>query len=514
MRIKNSLLNYSTGIAIQLITLILSFVSRTIFINTLGVSYLGVNGLMINVMSMLSIAELGIGTAITFSLYKPLATKDTYKISLLMNFYKKAYTIIGIAIFLAGMILLIFIDIIVKDPGDIGDLWFIMFLYVIQTSFPYFINYKVTLLKADQKEYQLGVINLFFTILTSVSQILVLIITHNFILYLISNIIILFIQTVYINFIVTRMYPILNVRVTEKLPIDELKKINKNIKAMVLHKIGSFSIHSTDNILISAFISVKVVGFYSNYTMIINAINSFITLFFNSIAASMGNLIATESNHRKLEVFKVTNFIAFWIYSFASISFLNLLNPTIELWLGKEYLLSIEIILLVLINFYLTGMRMSIETVKSAAGLYDVDKFSPLIQSAVNLVFSIILVQEVGLIGVFIGTIISSLVLPTWQKPYLVYKYVFKTSSILYFKSYLKYLVILTIIGNLTFWLLESYFADFTIENYIIRLVVCAIIPNALIMLFFYRTEEFRGLIGILQSIFMKGGSKNNGDKS
>lgn len=514
MRIKNALLNYTTGIVIQLVTLILSFVSRTIFINVLGVSYLGVNGLMINVMAMLSIAELGIGTAITFSLYKPLSIKDTKKISLLMNFYKMAYRIIGIIIFLVGIFLLIFIDTIVRDSGDVENLKLIMFLFVIQTSFPYFINYKVTLIKANQKEYKLAATNLFFTLLTSVSQILILIITHNFILYLMSNIIMLFIQTVYINIKVTRMYPILEEKVTEKLPKNELKTIITNIKAMVLHKIGSFSIHSTDNIIISAFISIKVVGFYSNYTMIINAINSFITLFFNSITASMGNLIATESDQRKLEVFKVTNLIGFWIYGFASIAFLNLLNPTIELWLGEEYLLSIEIILVILINFYLTGMRVPVETVKSAAGLYDVDKFTPLIQAIVNLVFSIILVREMGLIGVFIGTIISSIVLPTWQRPYIIYKYVFKTSSKPYFRSFLIYLIVLTGVGFLSYCILQTYFADYTLKNYIIRLFICAITPNALILLIFYRTNEFREVIRIFKSLLKRGGSIRDGDKS
>jgi O-antigen/teichoic acid export membrane protein len=504
MRIKNSLLNVLSGIVIRLVTLSFNFISRTIFINTLGVTYLGVNGLMTNVMTMLSIAELGIGSAITFSLYGPLAHNNTKKIILLMSFYKQAYRIIGIIIFLIGLILTFFLDVFIKDVGKVENLRLIFFLYIVSTSFPYFINYKLALIKADQKEYKLTNVNIIFTILIIISQITVLLVTNNFILYLISNITILFVQTIYINLKVTRMYPLLKIKLNEKLPKEELKTIITKIKAMVLHKIGSFSIYSTDNIIISAFISINVVGLYSNYSMIINSVNSFITLGFNSITASMGNLIATSSNLKKLEIFKVTNFIGFWIYGVSTISFYNLINPTIELWLGSAFLLPQEIILVVLINYYMTGMRIPIETVKSASGLYEVDKFSPLIQSAINLTLSIILVEELGLLGVFIGTLISSLILPTWQKPYLVYKHVFKISSKSYFSIFIKFIFVLLGMGLITHEVLNTFFEDYTVSNYLIRIAICAIIPNIIIILLFKQSKEFKEVIRIVKSIIKK----------
>lgn len=504
MRTKNSILNYTTGLILKLITLVLNFISRTVFIHTLGISYLGVHGLMTNVMSMLSIAELGIGSAITFSLYKPLAVKDTKKTILLMKFYKKAYQIIGIIILIIGFVLVFFIDAIIKDSGDVENIKFIFSLYIILTAFPYFINYKEALIKADQKEYRLATIRIIFTIFTVLSQIIVLLITKNFIVYLTTNILLLLVQLIYINRKITSMYSLLRVQTNEKLPKDEISTIISKIKAMIFHKIGGFSIHSTDNIIISAFISVKLVGLYSNYTMIINSINSFITLFFNSITASMGNLIATTSNAKKLEVFKVTNFIGFWIYCFSVISFLNLLNPTITLWLGTDYLIDDYIIWIVLLNFYLTGMRLPVETVKAASGLYEVDRYSPLIQSAINLVISIILVKKLGLAGVFLGSVISALVLPNWQRPYLVYKYVFKTSSKPYFITFIIYSCILMLLAVITYWFLNKYFVDYTLYNYIIRLLVCVLVPNVVIILIFRKTNEFKQLFRILISILKR----------
>lgn len=506
MRTKNSILNFATSLIIKLVTLVLSFISRTIFISTLGASYLGVQGLMTNVMSMLSIAELGVGTAITFSLYKPLANSDTNTVAALMAFYKRAYRFIGNLIFIIGFILVFFIDLVVKDYGDVENIRLIFFLYVLTTGLPYFINYKQALIKADQKEYKLATINLSFSILLVLMQIIILYLTGNFILYLASNLLITLVQTIYINFKVTQMYPTLKSKTNKKLPKEELNEVIKNVKAMFFHKIGDFSINSTDNILISSFISLKTVGLFSNYTMIINTVNSMISLFFNSLTASMGNLIATSSNLKKMEVFNVTNFISFWIYGFTTVSFFCLLNPTIELWLGREYLLSEDVMLVVLINYYLTGMRMPVGTVKSAAGLYDVDKYSPLIQSAINLVLSILLAPSLGLLGIFMGTLISSLALPLWQRPYLIYKYVFHTTSKVYFKTFIKYLLALIIMGLTTSSIIRIFFSDRTLLSYLNSLMVCLIIPNVIIILLFYKTIEFKTIIRILKSLLVKRG--------
>ncbi|MDR6121167.1 O-antigen/teichoic acid export membrane protein [Bacillus sp. SLBN-46] len=319
--------------------------------------------------------------------------------------------------------------------------------------------------------------------------------------------IVLFVQTVYLNIKVTRLYPFLKTKSTEKLPKEEYNLILKNVKAMVFHKLGDFSINGTDNLIISAFLSVSVVGLYSNYAMIISSINAFIVLFFESITASMGNLIATSSDRKKLEVFNITNFISFWIYGFATICFYNLLNPTIEIWLGNKYLIAQEIILVVLFNYYLTGMRVPVTTVKSAAGIYDVDKFTPLTQAVINLVVSILLVQKFGLIGVFIGTLISSLVLPCWQRPYILYKYVFKTSSRPYFLEYIKYLSVIFGIILVTSWIINTFFLETTIMNYIARIIVCLLVPNLIIIICFYRSSVFREVIQILKSV-LKGKSR------
>lgn len=501
MRVENSLKNFGSGLAINLINNLLAFVSRTIFISILGKSYLGVNGLLTNVISMLSLAELGVGTAINFSLYKPVAEGNNKKIALLMSFYKKVYRWIGLLVFCVGLILMMFLNVIIKNSGEIKNIRLIFFIYLVNTSYSYLMSYKNTLLSVNQKDYLLTSINIIFSVVITITQIVVLLIAKNYIAYLLTNMFILFIQRIYINNKITKMYTLLKEQNTEKLPEEDLKAIVRNIKAVMFHKIGDYCINGTDNIIISAFISVSMVGLYSNYFMIITMVNGIIVMFFNSMTASLGDLIATESNQKKIEIFEIINFIGFWLFGFATICFYNLLNPFIELWLGRGFLISSSIVTIVLFNYYLTGMRVPIYAVKSAAGIYDEDKYTPLIQSLVNLLLSIILVQRFGLAGVFIGTLVSSIVLPCWQRPYIVCKYALKTSSKGYFIKYVQYLITIILVTLLISKILTVIVLKDKVIDFIVKMLICTVIPNVIFFLLFRNAKEFKHVLNIANRI-------------
>lgn len=501
MRIKNSLKNFGSGLAINLINNLLAFFSRTIFINVLGKSYLGVNGLLTNVLSMLSLAELGVGTAINFSLYKPIAEEDNKKIALLMSFYKKVYKWIGLLVFTIGLILMMFLNVIIKDPGDVKNIKLIFFIYLVNTSYSYLMSYKNTLLSANQKDYLLTGTNIIFSAMMTITQIIVLLIAKDYIMYLLANMLMLLFQRLYINYKITKMYPLLKEKIKEKLPDEEFKAIFKNIKAVMFHKIGDYCINGTDNIIISAFISVSMVGLYSNYSMIITMVNGIIVMFYNSMTASLGNLIATESDEKKIEIFEIINFIGFWLFGFATICFYNLLNPFIELWLGKDFLISRSILIIVLLNYYLTGMRVPIYAVKAAAGIYDEDKYTPLIQSVINLVLSVVLVQRLGLAGVFMGTLVSSIVLPCWQRPYIVCKYALKTSSKSYFIKYVQYLITVIVVTFIISRILSVIFFNIKVINFVIKMLICTIIPNIVFLILFRKTKEFQHVVGIAERV-------------
>lgn len=271
MRLKNTLNNIAFGLGGTLITTLLGFISRTVFINTLGVTYLGVNGLMISLLSMLSLAELGVGTAITFSLYKPLAEKDTEKVNTLMAFYKKFYRIIGLIIFALGLLFMCFLKYIVQDAHGISNLYLIYFIFLVDTSYTYFFSYKRTLITADQKAYLLVPFTAGFYSLMVAARIAVLILFQNYIIYLLIQLVVGLAENIFINRYIDRKYTFLKDKSEQKIPKSEMAVITKNVKAMFLHRLGDYAVNGTDNIIISAFVSVTVVGLYSNYLLVITA---------------------------------------------------------------------------------------------------------------------------------------------------------------------------------------------------------------------------------------------------
>ncbi|WP_415316445.1 lipopolysaccharide biosynthesis protein, partial [Clostridium perfringens] len=270
--------------------------------------------------------------------------------------------------------------------------------------------------------------------------------------------------------------------------------INKNVRAMFLHNIGGYLVFSTDNILISSFINVSTVGLYSNYTMIIGQLSGLLSPVISGIGASVGNLIATENEEKIYEIFKTTFFISFWIYSFATIFLYNLLEPFINWWIGEGYLLNKFVFLVVLLNFYINGMRSVIGTYKSKAGLFVQDKYMPALEGVVNLVMSLILIKYLGLVGVFLGTTISTLIIPFWNQPRIVYKELLKKSVSKYFITYLVYLMIMLGVGWITANGCNLIVSGYSFTSLIVRGVVCVIIPNTIYFILFFNTREFQYL--------------------
>lgn len=489
-RTKNSIFNISSNFIIYFIKAILAFILRTIFIKILGTTYLGVNGLLTNVLSMLSLAELGIGSAISFSLYKPLADKDNKQISALMSFYRRTYNIIGVIVLIIGLILFLFLDKLIVDAGQIENLNIIYLLYLINTVSTYYIAYKEVLITADQKTYKLTKINLIFTVALNFFQAIMLIIFKNFIIYLIAQFFIQIIQKICINRCITKQY--VNVDFKSKTRIKEasMKDIKKNVKAMIVHKIGDYCINGTDNLIISSCINVVTVGFYSNYLTLVTMVNSLIIMIYNNITASFGNLLAKDGKNRSVEVFKKIDFISYILYSFSAVVFVAILSPFIKLWIGDEYVLNNLTVILISFSFFLTGTRVAITVVRNSAGAYDKDQYIPIIQSIVNLIISIIGAKTIGLNGVIFGTIISSFI-PCIYRTYIVYKTVFEANYVEYFKNtYLKY-IMTALVSMISINIIMGLLNVSNIVEMIIGLIVSFLIHGVIVVVIFRKTKEF-----------------------
>ena len=502
-RTKNSIKNIKYSIVGQVLTLLANFVTRMFFVRSLNAEYLGLNGLFSNILSILSLAELGVGAAIVYSMYKPLAEKDEIKLKALMNLYKQAYISIGIFILVIGTILTPLLQYFIKDMPNIPHIKFIYIMYVVNSGFSYFFSYKRSFLIADQKKYIESFYQYSFYLLRNILQVLILIFTKNFLLYLGIQILITLIENIVISREVDKLYPFLKEKNNVKLEQKEKNNIFNNVKAMMCHKLGGVIVLGTDNLLISKFVGILEVGLYSNYLLITTALNQVFGMFFQSMTASIGNLGATENKEKNKFVFDCVDLLGFWIYGFAAICLIILFNPFINLWLGEEYLFSMIIVILVVINFYLTGRRQSVLTYKDALGLFWYDRYKPLFESVINLIFSLFLVNLIGIQGVILGTIISTLTTCFWIEPYVLYKYGFKSSIKVYFIKYVIWTVIMLFVGSIT-WIISNLFSNYTLLGFIGKMLVCAIIPNILFLIIFWRTKEFQYLAGIFKKVIKR----------
>lgn len=503
-RIGNTLRNTSAGLIGQLFTYILTFAYRTVFIYTLGANYLGVQGLFSNILSLLSLAELGVGNAIIFSLYKPLADKNTHKIQMLMGFYAKIYRIIGCVVAVLGLALTPYLDYLIKDKPNIPHLTIIYLLFLADSVLSYFFAYKRSIIVADQKGYVNTINMTIFSFARNSVQIIWLLLFKSFIPVLIIQALSTLLSNIVISHKANKLYPFLtkskNVEIDPETKVD----LSKKIRAMMYHKIGSVVVLGTDNLLISSFVGIYWVGIYSNYVMIIGMVTTFIQQFSQALVASIGNLVSTETTVKAKETFDLLYFLNFWIYAFCTICFMTLFNPFITVWIGTEYLFNRWIVLIIVVNFYISGMRQNVLSFRNSLGLFWYDRYKPIAEALINLVASIVLLKYWGIAGVFLGTLISTVTTSLWVEPYILFKHYFKSGLISYFKKYILYLAI-TLSLCFIMQAVQKCLFDGSILSLIGLFAACLIVPNCIICLLFFRTDSYRTCIDMIWKILHDG---------
>ncbi len=511
-RTENAVKNTTYGIISKIVSLVLGFASRTVFIYILGNQYLGVNGLYTEILSMLSFAELGFGTALIFAMYKPVAEDDKIKILKLLDFYKKVYRIIALIITVIGLVLLPFLQYIVKgaDQLSLFDLRLYFLIFLFNSVVGYFVSYKFSYVNALQKNYVETNINMVLNVITIVAQIAVLILFRNFLAYLITQSIMLLISRFILVSFLNKKFPILKEKPETPLTKDERKPIYREVRGLVVHQFSSVAVHSTDNIIISSLtgLGVAAVGLISNYNLIINSVLGFITIIFTSVTSGFGNLAASGTIDEFRNVFKVANFINFWIYGFCAIAFFVLIPPFITLWIGKDNLIDTISFLLIIINCYLQGQSTIYNNARIAKGNFNKDKWLALIQALVNLVVSIIGAKFLGLVGVYIGTIVSRLVYVVFR-PYSTYKFLFGKSSSEYYAKLILYFIIVCVAGVITYLATYYLLSNVNVLRFLLSAFIVAILPNIIFALIFFKSKEFKEFLNRVKN-FIKGKRKND----
>lgn len=450
MRIDKVKKNIRSTALVYVIKIVLQFLVRMIFVKILPVEYLGINGLFTNILAVLSLSELGIGPAMVYSLYKPLAINDTHTVRAIMSLFKKSYIIIGLLILVSGFCITPWLDFFLKEKPDIEHLQWIYLIFVLDTGISYFYSYKRSLLIADQKQNIANFYQGLMQIILGCFQCIFLLCTESYWSFIILKVIATLVENILVAHKVDKLYLYLKNKSNSNINnLDRYVKqdIIKNVKALFFGKLGGIVVFSSTNIIISKYIGLSIVGLYSNYLLIINAVNSFLNQLYGALTASIGNLAVLGTDEKKLEVFKVLNFITASIAAYISIGFYLFFNVVISLWLGKEYIFSTDIVLLISINFYLTTMRKPSQIFEDAFGLFWQKRFMPIPEIIVNLVTSIIGAQYFGLIGILLALTISTVLVPLWFEPYIILKNRIKYSYLSFWRRYAVYCIVTIFIG-------------------------------------------------------------------
>lgn len=488
-RTENSIRNLKYAMIGQTLGIIISLFSRMIFVKFLSSEYLGLSGLFTNILTILSLTELGFVTAMSYQLYKPLVENDIESLKSLMKFYKKVYLIIALSILVLGLLTLPFYKYLINEIPNIPYLDLIYYLFVLNTAASYLFSYKRLLIISDQKRYIATLYRYTFYFVLNVAQIFILYLTKNYILYLIIQLLMTLLENILLDRKANKLYPYLKDKNVKPLKRNVYKQIISNVKAMFFHKFGGVVLNSTDNIVISKVIGLSVVGLYSNYMLIINALKTIVTQIFSSVIASIGNLQVTGSKSKMTDIFKKTFFADFCIHTFSAICLICLLNPFISLWLGNEYILDIFTVYMIALNYYLFGMRKTCMSFREATGNYESDKYSPIIEAVINIGTSVVLAKFIGLPGVILGTIISCLCTNFWWEPLVITRKSLTMNLKDYFSMYFKYTITGIILCVVTVFA-NSLIPCGGFMLFGIRLLVTVLIP-VVSLCFIYRKNEY-----------------------
>ncbi|MDO4282312.1 MAG: polysaccharide biosynthesis C-terminal domain-containing protein [Clostridia bacterium] len=504
MRSSNSIKNAVVATIMNIITILVGFLVQKIFVISLGNEYLGLNGLFSNILSILAVVELGFGSAIIYHLYKPVAEHNEKEITILMRFYKKTYRIIASIIFVLGLSVMPFMKYIVGEITISENLYLLFLLALIDIVASYLLTYKRSILYADQKTYIINLVHIGYIVLMNICEVTLLLLTKNYLLYLMIKIVFRLLENIVISVIANKKYPFILDKVNENISSELRLDILHKVKGLLFHRIGGSLVLGTDNIIISNAIGVIAVGLYSNYSMIINALTNLLGQVFNSIIATIGNLLIENDRNKSFDIYHKMLFLNSWLYCFCGTCLLCLLQPFITLWMGQEYLLPYGVIIVLIINFYIQGMRATSNTFKEAAGIFYEDRFVPIIESVINIVASIILAKMFGLIGIFIGTSLSSMVLFLYSYPIFVYKKLFHRRYAEFIREHLKYFIISIIVTAITAIITSKINISNLFITLFINAIICIVVPNIFYVILFYRTNEFKYYIGILKTTLKK----------
>lgn len=420
-RVANTIKNARYALACQFFGFIAAFVTRMVFVRVLGAEYLGIEGLFSNLITLLSVSELGVGAAVTYALYRPLAEGDCEKIKTLMRVFKIAYRAIGCSVLAVGMVLAVNVGLLVPDSAfEVGVVRRYFLIFVLNSGISYFFSYKRALIIADQRRYIATIYRYGFYVAMCLAQIALLLVAGSYVLYLAVMLLATTAENIFVSRKADSLYPYLRERDVARLEKSDRAELEKSIAALVCHKVGGVALSGVDSVMISAIVGVVGAGFYSNYCLVGNGLNTVYGVIIDSLSASIGHFGVTEDKARRMDLFRTLDLAVFGVYGATAFAIALCANPFVALWVGEEYVLDALFVGLFALNFYLQGMRRSVWVCKDAFGLFWPDRLRPIIEVPVKILLSVALIETVGISGAVAGTVVTTLIVNVgWESSVL-----------------------------------------------------------------------------------------------
>lgn len=430
---RKGILNIAVSVIFHVLTMVTAILVKRILIQSCGNDVNGLNALYLSIVGFLSIAELGVGSAISFCMYKPIVEGDIAYTSALYRLFQQVYLGIGGVIWVLGLGLTPFINHFAKDYQQINvDLHFTFMLMLLSVVITYWYGPKISLINAHKNNYISTTITSCGTLLQSLLQIIVLLVTGSFVWYLVCRILSSLCQGIVANVITRRKYgDILDCK--QSLDILNITEITKNIKAMFLHKIGTLLVNTADNIIISVFIGVNALGSYSNYNTILVSVTNLTALIFTSLTSVFGHLYVEagkETTKRYSNLFHIVNFA---LGTIIYLGFYAIINDLVAILFSPDLLMDQTIVFVITFNAFVQFMRKSVLAFRDATGTFYHDRWKPAIEGIVNVILSVLFVRWMGISGVIIATVITSLLICHVIEPYVLYKHAFTTTPTKYY---------------------------------------------------------------------------------
>lgn len=490
-RTKNATRNMLFGSILKIYQIAVPFLMRTAMIYLLGIEYLGLNSLFTSILQVLNLAELGVGSAMIFSMYKPIAENDQIIICALMKLYRNYYRIIGLIILLVGCMLIPFLPYLIKSDVPVNINIYILYLMnLFATVLTYWLfAYKNSILQAHQRNDIGSKITIITDTIKYVLQITVLVVFHNYYYFVIVILFTQVITNIITAYIANKLYP--QYKPMGSLDKDERKKINRRIRDLFTSKIGTVVVNSSDTIVISAFLGLTMLAIYQNYFYIITAVLGLVSIIFASCTAGIGNSLVVESERKNYNDLKKLTFIIAWLAGWCTVCLLCLFQPFMKIWVGKDLMLSFPVVICLCIYFFMYEINQLLNLYKDAAGMWHEDRFRPLVTALTNLVLNLILVNFIGIYGVVLSTVISMLFVGMPWLLYNLFTVVFKIHAKRYILRLLQYVAIIGLTCAITYFIIYFLPKSGNIA-FIMKAIVCCVVPNVLFYFIFKLFPEYK----------------------